>query len=69
MLSLRSIAAHEKHAGVGMGWSAPMGSDVFVYVFQPMPDQDLIDPPSNEFGILSSERFCLNDLRHARERA
>ncbi|MGK3148762.1 hypothetical protein, partial [Xanthomonas phaseoli] len=36
------IAAQEKHAGVGIGWSASMGSDVFVYVFQPVPRQDFL---------------------------
>nr|WP_211287866.1 hypothetical protein [Xanthomonas prunicola] len=50
-----------------------MATDVtpalFVHASEPMPEQNLIDPPSNEFGILSSESFCLNDLRHARESA
>lgn len=57
MLALGSIAAHEKHAGIGMGWSAPMDSDVIVHVFEPMPGQDFLGPTADELHVLA--RRCL----------
>ncbi|QTH25897.1 hypothetical protein XcfCFBP4885P_23415 [Xanthomonas citri pv. phaseoli var. fuscans] len=65
MFALRSIAAHEKQAGIGIGWSAPMGSDVFVYVFQPVPGQDFLGSTANELRVLVRNSPSLDGRGHA----
>ncbi len=67
MFALRSIAAHEKHAGIGVGWSAPMGSDVFVYVFQPVPGQYFLGSTANELRVLAGRCLALDGGCHARK--
>lgn len=64
MLVPRNIAAHEKHAGIGVGWSAAMGSDVFVHVFEPMPGQDFLGPTADELGVLARHRLALYSSSH-----
>lgn len=63
-LSYARIAAHDKHAGIGTGWSAPTGSDVFVYVSQPVPRQDFLGPTANELRVLARHRLALNSSSH-----
>lgn len=64
MLALRSIAAHEKHAGIGIGWSASMDSDLFVYVFQLVPRQDFLGPTADELRVLTRHRLALDGSSH-----
>ncbi len=58
------IAAHEKHAGIGMGWSTPTGSDVFVYVSQSVPRQDFLGPTADELRVLARHRLALDSSSH-----
>lgn len=65
MFALLSIAAHEKQAGIGIGCPAPMGSDVFVYVFQPVPGQDFLGSTANELRVLVRHGVALDGRGHA----
>ncbi len=67
MLVPRSIAAQEKHAGIGMGWSAPMDSDVIVHVFEPMPGHDFLGPTADELHVLARRCLALDGGGHARK--
>lgn len=58
------IAAHEKHAGIGMGWSTPTGSDVFVYASQSVPRQDFLGPTADELRVLAHHRLALDGSSH-----
>lgn len=64
MLALRMHAAHEKRAGIGMGRSAPMDSDVLVHVFQSVPGQDFFGPTADELGVLARHRLALYSSSH-----
>ncbi|MBO9741504.1 hypothetical protein J7432_21505 [Xanthomonas axonopodis pv. begoniae] len=59
------IAAQEKHAGIGMGWSAPMDSDVIFHVFEPMPRQDFRSSTADELNVLTRSSLLLNSSNHA----
>lgn len=65
MFALLSIAAHENQAGIGIGWPAPMGSDVFVYVFQPVPGQDFLGSTANKLRVLVRHGLALDGRGHA----
>lgn len=64
MLARRSIAVHEEHAGIGVGWSAPMGSDVFVRVFEPMPGKDFLASTADELRFLARQGLALGGSNH-----
>ncbi len=56
--------AHEQHAGIGMGWSAPMDSDVLVHVFQSVPGQDFLGPTADELRVFARRCLALNGGSH-----
>lgn len=58
------ITAHEKHAGIGMGWSAPMDSDLFVSAGEPVPGQNFLGPTANELGVLARRCLALDGGGH-----
>lgn len=59
------ITAHENQAGIGIGRSAPMDSDVIVHVFEPMPGQDFLGSTANELRVLAGHCLTLDDGGHA----
>ena len=63
-LTHASLRMSSQHAGIGMGCSAPMDSDVFVRVFEPMPGQDFLGPTADELRVFARRCLALDGGGH-----